>query len=49
VTWEDKAKTTVPHTISIFDPKVVPVDFATAYICNWDRRPRRDTSYYPGG
>jgi len=38
VTWEDKAKTTVPHTISIFDPKVVPVDFATAYICNWDKR-----------
>jgi plastocyanin len=38
VTWEDKAKTTVPHTITIFDPKFVPIDFATAYICNWDKR-----------
>jgi len=38
VTWEDRAITTVPHTITIFDPKVLPIDFATAYICNWDKR-----------
>jgi plastocyanin len=38
VTWEDKATTIVPHTISIFDPKLLPIDFATAYICNWDER-----------
>jgi plastocyanin len=38
VTWKDDALTSVPHTITIFDPKVLPVDFATAYICNWDKR-----------
>jgi plastocyanin len=38
VTWKDDALTSVPHTITIFDPKLVPVDFATAYICNWDKR-----------
>ena len=35
VTWKDDALTSVPHTISIFDPTVLPADFATAYICNW--------------
>jgi plastocyanin len=38
VTWKDDALTSVPHTITIFDPTVLPVDFATAYICNWDKR-----------
>ena len=38
MTWKDDALTSVPHTISIFDPTVLPVDFATAYICNWDKR-----------
>jgi len=38
VTWEDDALTAVPHTITIFDPMVLPADFATAYICNWDKR-----------
>jgi plastocyanin len=38
VTWNDAALTSVPHTITIFDPKLVPIDFATAYICNWDSR-----------
>ncbi len=38
VTWKDDALTAVPHTISIFDPTVLPADFATAYICNWDKR-----------
>ncbi len=33
VTWKDDALTSVPHTITIFDPTVLPVDFATAYIC----------------
>jgi plastocyanin len=37
VTWKDDALTSVPHTITIFDPTVLPGDFATAYICNWDR------------
>jgi plastocyanin len=37
VTWKDDALTTVPHTITIVDPEVVPVDFATAYICLWDK------------
>ena len=38
VTWKDDALTSVPHTITIFDPTVLPVDFATAYICLWDKR-----------
>jgi plastocyanin len=38
VTWKDDALTSVPHTITILDPTVLPVDFATAYICNWDKR-----------
>ena len=38
LTWKDDALTSVPHTITIFDPTVLPVDFATAYICNWDKR-----------
>jgi plastocyanin len=38
VTWADNALTTVPHTITIVDPKILPVDFATAYICLWDKR-----------
>jgi plastocyanin len=38
LTWVDNALTTVPHTITIVDPKILPVDFATAYICLWDKR-----------
>ena len=38
MTWEDNALTTVPHTITIVDPADVPVNFAEAYICNWDKR-----------
>ena len=38
VTWKDDALTAVPHTITIFNPEIVPVDFATAYICFWDKR-----------
>jgi plastocyanin len=38
LTWVDDALTTVPHTITIVDPKILPVDFATAYICLWDKR-----------
>ena len=38
VTWKDDALTSVPHTITIFDAQVLPADFATAYICNWDKR-----------
>ena len=38
VTWKDDALTASPHTITIVDPEIVPFDFATAYICNWDKR-----------
>jgi plastocyanin len=38
VTWKDDALTTSPHTITIVNPEIVPVDFATAYICLWDKR-----------
>ena len=38
VTWKDDALTASPHTITIVNPEIVPVDFATAYICNWDKR-----------
>jgi plastocyanin len=38
VTWADNALTTSPHTITIVDPEVVPVNFAEAYICLWDKR-----------
>jgi hypothetical protein len=37
LTWVDDALTAVPHTI-IVDREVLPVDFATAYICLWDKR-----------
>jgi plastocyanin len=37
-TWKDDALTASPHTITIVNPEIVPVDFATAYICNWDKR-----------
>jgi plastocyanin len=33
VTWIDKDKLSVPHTITIVDPEDLPVDFATAYLC----------------
>jgi plastocyanin len=33
VTWLDKDKLDVPHTITIVDPEDLPVDFATAYLC----------------
>jgi len=36
VTWEDKAQTTVPHTITIVEREDLPVDFASAYTCFWD-------------
>jgi plastocyanin len=36
VTWEDKAQTTVPHTITIVEAADLPVDFAEAYTCLWD-------------
>ena len=38
VTWADKALTTVPHTITILEREDVPVNFAEAYICNWDKK-----------
>lgn len=38
VTWADDALTAVPHTITIVDREILPVDFATAYICLWDQR-----------
>lgn len=38
LTWVDDALTHVPHTITIVDPEILPVDFATAYICLWDER-----------
>lgn len=38
LTWVDDALTAVPHTITIVDREVLPVDFATAYICLWDKR-----------
>jgi plastocyanin len=37
VTWED-VRTGTPHTITIVDPADLPVNFAEAYICNWDKR-----------
>jgi plastocyanin len=36
VTWEDKAITTVPHTITIVEATDLPIDFAEAYTCLWD-------------
>ena len=38
VTWADNALTTSPHTITIVEFEDVPVNFAQAYICNWDKR-----------
>src|SRR5262245_833212 len=38
VTWADKALTTSPHTITIVERDDVPVNFAEAYICLWDKR-----------
>lgn len=38
VTWADNALTTSPHTITIVEREDVPVNFAQAYICNWDKR-----------
>ena len=38
VTWADKALNTSPHTITIVERDDVPVNFAEAYICNWDKR-----------
>ena len=38
VTWADNALTSSPHTITIVDPADLPVNFAQAYICNWDKR-----------
>jgi plastocyanin len=38
VTWADDAPTAVPHTITIVNREILPVDFATAYICLWDQR-----------
>src|SRR5262245_6497966 len=37
VTWADKALTTSPHTITIVEREDVPVNFAQAYICNWNK------------
>jgi plastocyanin len=37
LTWVDDALTAVPHTITIVDREILPVDFATAYICLWDK------------
>jgi len=38
VIWADNALTTSPHTITIVEREDVPVNFAQAYICNWDKR-----------
>jgi plastocyanin len=38
VTWADIALTTSPHTITIVEHADVPVNFAEAYICLWDKR-----------
>ena len=38
VTWADEALTTSPHTITIVEREDVPVNFAEAYICLWDKR-----------
>jgi len=38
VTWADNALTTSPHTITIVEREDVPVNFAEAYICLWDKR-----------
>jgi len=38
VTWADEALTTSPHTITIVERDDVPVNFAEAYICLWDKR-----------
>jgi len=38
VTWADNALTTSPHTITMVDAADLPVNFAEAYICNWNKR-----------
>src|SRR5262245_21302831 len=38
VTSADEALTTSPHTITIVEREDVPVNFAQAYFCNWDKR-----------
>ena len=36
--WADNALTTSPHTITMVDAADLPVNFAEAYICNWNKR-----------
>ena len=38
MTWADNALTTSPHTITMVDAADLPVNFAEAYICNWNKR-----------
>ena len=38
VTWADNALTTSPHTITMVGAADLPVNFAEAYICNWNKR-----------
>jgi plastocyanin len=33
VTWIDRDKLNVPHTITIVDPEELPINFAEAYLC----------------